>query len=170
MFNRSSSGIDLEATCRRISFGLIHRYCPIFGRATYLQKVACPFFQIEMAIMALAYSNGSDIELHSFRKLQGMGRLLFRGRRRIHYPISLPKARCAAANANYQANAMRWTPKTGPPAKLQWGWSWAHSMRTEDLPMKAKRKRQDAGFKAYVALEALMGENTIQQIATIAIR
>ena len=32
-------------------------------------------------------------------------------------------------------------------------------------PMKAKRKRHDAGFKARVALEALKGEKTIQQIA-----
>ena len=32
-------------------------------------------------------------------------------------------------------------------------------------PMKAKRKRHDAGFKAKVALEALKGEKTIQQIA-----
>ena len=32
-------------------------------------------------------------------------------------------------------------------------------------PMKAKRKRYDAGFKARVALEALQGEKTIQQIA-----
>ncbi|MES2466451.1 MAG: transposase [Verrucomicrobiota bacterium] len=31
--------------------------------------------------------------------------------------------------------------------------------------MKAKRKRHDAGFKARVALEALKGEKTIQQIA-----
>ena len=32
-------------------------------------------------------------------------------------------------------------------------------------PRKAKRKRHDAGFKAKVALEALKGEKTIQQIA-----
>ena len=32
-------------------------------------------------------------------------------------------------------------------------------------PMKAKRKRHDAGFKARVALEALKGEKTIQLIA-----
>jgi transposase len=31
--------------------------------------------------------------------------------------------------------------------------------------MKAKRKRHDAGFKARVALEALKGEKTLQQIA-----
>ena len=31
--------------------------------------------------------------------------------------------------------------------------------------MRAKRKRHDAGFKARVALEALKGEKTIQQIA-----
>ena len=31
--------------------------------------------------------------------------------------------------------------------------------------MKAKRKRHDAGFKSRVALEALKGEKTIQQIA-----
>lgn len=34
-----------------------------------------------------------------------------------------------------------------------------------DPPMKAKRKRHDAGFKARVALEALKGEKPIQQIA-----
>jgi len=31
--------------------------------------------------------------------------------------------------------------------------------------MKAKRKRHDAGYKARVALEALKGEKTIQQLA-----
>ena len=31
-------------------------------------------------------------------------------------------------------------------------------------PMKARRRRHDAGFKARVALEALKGEKTIQQI------
>lgn len=31
--------------------------------------------------------------------------------------------------------------------------------------MKAKRKRHDAGFKARVALEALKGEKTLQQLA-----
>ena len=32
-------------------------------------------------------------------------------------------------------------------------------------PMKAKRKRHDAGFKAKVALEALKGEKTIQPVS-----
>jgi len=37
--------------------------------------------------------------------------------------------------------------------------------REPNYSMKAKRKRHDAGFKARVALEALKGEKTIQQIA-----
>ncbi len=41
----------------------------------------------------------------------------------------------------------------------------ARNREPKNHPMKAKRKRHDAGFKARVALEALKGEKTIQQIA-----
>lgn len=41
----------------------------------------------------------------------------------------------------------------------------ARNREPNTYPMKAKRKRHDAGFKARVALEALKGEKTIQQIA-----
>ena len=37
--------------------------------------------------------------------------------------------------------------------------------REPNDPMKAKRKRHDAAFKARVALEALKGDKTIQQLA-----
>ena len=61
---------------------------------------------------------------------------------------------------------VRWTPKFGPEAKLGLWWlGVADRDRTQQHQMKSKRRRHDPEFKARVALEALKGIKTIQQIA-----
>ena len=62
---------------------------------------------------------------------------------------------------------MRWTPKFGPGVKLcdYGGYGLGVTPQTRPNLMKAKRKRHDAQFKARVALEALKGVQTVQQIA-----
>ena len=62
---------------------------------------------------------------------------------------------------------LRWTPKFGPVVKLcdYGGYGLGVTPQTRPNLMKAKRKRHDAQFKARVALEALKGVQTVQQIA-----
>jgi transposase-like protein len=62
---------------------------------------------------------------------------------------------------------LRWTPKFGPVVKLcdYGGFGLGVTPRTRPNEMKAKRKRHDPEFKARVALEALKGVKTVQQIA-----
>jgi transposase len=62
---------------------------------------------------------------------------------------------------------MRWTPEFGPVVKLcdYSGYSLGNPQKKDQTLMKAKRKRHDAQFKARVALEALTGIKTVQQIA-----
>ncbi len=64
-------------------------------------------------------------------------------------------------------NRLRWTPKFGPVVKLcdYGGYGLGVTTQTRPNLMKAKRKRHDAQFKARVALEALKGVQTVQQIA-----
>jgi len=61
---------------------------------------------------------------------------------------------------------VRWTPKIGPVVKLcDYGGYGLGAPQTRPDIMKAKRKRHDAQFKARVALEALKGVKTVQEIA-----
>src|SRR3954468_24960943 len=53
----------------------------------------------------------------------------------------------------------RTTPKTGPPAKLLW---WP----TKGGTMAGKRKQHTAAFKAQVALAALKGDKTVNELAS----
>ena len=61
---------------------------------------------------------------------------------------------------------MRWAPEFGPEAKLwRCGEEGVKTTLENHSQMKAKRRRHDPQFKARVALEALKGVKTIQEIA-----
>lgn len=62
---------------------------------------------------------------------------------------------------------MRWTPKVGPAGvgiEVMVGRTWEMNP-TPKTKVKNKRKRHDPEFKARVALEAIKGIKTVQQIA-----
>src|SRR5262249_350733 len=52
-----------------------------------------------------------------------------------------------------------WTPRTGPPAKLLW---WPR----KGEPMSGKRKQHSAAFKAQLALAAVRGDKTVNELAS----